>query len=79
MDIIEKYGDTLKSIFMVDQVASSLFYTVFYNFDYLYVTFLKPKYATIISQIIEGCLKCYEDMQNSNDLPKVIECIYAQK
>jgi hypothetical protein len=52
MDIIEKYKDSLKAMFMIDSVASKLFYTVFCNFDYIYNCFLKTKYKGIIDVAI---------------------------
>jgi hypothetical protein len=56
LDIIEKYGDSIKTLFMIDSISSKLFYTVFYNFDYLYYTFMKPKYKLAVSKVISRFL-----------------------
>jgi len=76
MDIIEKYKDSLKALFMVDNVSSKLFYIVYFNFDYVYYQFLKPKYKGIIDVIITNSLECYEEMTNIGDLPKIVETIF---
>ena len=61
MDIIEKYKDSRRESFLVDRVSSKLFYTVYYNFDYIYNWFLKQKYKGIIDKIIANCLKSYDE------------------
>ena len=61
MDIIEKYKDCAKELFMVDRISSKLFYIVYYNFDYIYNCFLKQKYKGIIDKIIANWLKSYDE------------------
>ena len=36
MEIIEKYKDSYKAMFMIDPISMRLFYIVFHNFDYVY-------------------------------------------
>ena len=69
MDIIEKYKDSIKESFLVDRVSSKLFYTVYYNFDYIYNWFLKHKYKGIVDKIIANCLKSYDE---GSDIRKII-------
>lgn len=76
VDIIEKYKDSLKTLFMIDPVCSRLFYLLYFNFDYVYFCFLKPKYKGIIDLIIENVLKCYDKMAYKKDLTGLVEHIF---
>lgn len=73
MDIIEKYKDSLKALFMVDPVSSKLFYFLYFNFDYVYFTFLKVKYQGIIDKIITKTLDCYESVGCKEDFKKILK------
>lgn len=76
MDIIEKYKDMLKALFMMDSVSSKLFYTVYYNFDYIYNCFLKPKYRGIIDVHVQKCIQAYDEMESIQDLKSIISQIF---
>ena len=75
-DIIEKYKDSLKALFMVDPVSSKLFYLLYFNFDYVYFSFLKTKYKGIIDKIITKTLECYDVVRNKEELTQVLHWIF---
>ena len=77
MDIIEKYKDSLKALFMVDPVSSKLFYFLYYNFDYVYFSFLKEKYRGIIDTIITNTLSCYNAIEWKEDFIKILEWVFS--
>lgn len=73
MDIIEKYKDSLKAVFMADPISSRLFYFLYFNFDYVYFAFLKLKYKGIIDVTITKVLECYETIKRKDDYKKLMK------
>lgn len=76
VDIIEKYKDVVKTLFMVDPVCSKLFYILFHNYDKLYFEFLKEKYLGIIDIVIRKVVSCYDNIQQKQELVKVVDSIF---
>eukprot|EP00345_Euplotes_harpa_P004508 CAMPEP_0168332646 /NCGR_PEP_ID=MMETSP0213-20121227/9088_1 /TAXON_ID=151035 /ORGANISM="Euplotes harpa, Strain FSP1.4" /LENGTH=324 /DNA_ID=CAMNT_0008336723 /DNA_START=263 /DNA_END=1238 /DNA_ORIENTATION=- len=76
MDIVEKYKDSLKALFMVDPISSKLFYFLYYNFDYIYYSYLKEKYKGLIDSVIMKTLECYEKIESKESYVSVIKSIF---
>ena len=75
-DIIEKYRDSHKAIFMVDQTACKLFYTLYYNFREVYLEHMMSIYIQPVRDLIGNCLGCYESMHSNADLPEIVKVIF---
>lgn len=71
VDIIEKYKDSMKALFLSDPVCSKLFYILYFNFDYTYFAYLKPKYKGIIDVIVNNIVKCLTGTHHKKDLRRL--------
>lgn len=75
-DIIEKYKDSYKALFLVDPIWSKLFYILYYNFDYVYFHFLKAKYRGRIDVVIKQLISWYTEIAAKEDILNLIPTIF---
>jgi hypothetical protein len=74
--VIENYKDSSKILFLVDPICSKLFYFVYANYSQIYNSFLKPKYIGVIDKMIIDLIQCYDNMESTNDLDKVVDILF---
>ena len=70
-EVIEKFNDISRKLFMSDIMGSRLFYFVFNNFLDEYVKYLSPKYRIRAITVIWLILRCYNKMTDLRHLKRV--------
>lgn len=71
LNVIEKYNEHTRSLFMKDDFGARLVYFVFKNFLREYCLLVKPRYQKEITEKVCMLLNCYRKMRSYGDLDKI--------
>ena len=70
-EVIEKYNEYYRRLFMTDISCSQMFYFVYKNFLNVYYSLIKPKYREEVITLICLLLKCYRKMKSAHHLDRI--------
>eukprot|EP00345_Euplotes_harpa_P012668 CAMPEP_0168345638 /NCGR_PEP_ID=MMETSP0213-20121227/17700_1 /TAXON_ID=151035 /ORGANISM="Euplotes harpa, Strain FSP1.4" /LENGTH=85 /DNA_ID=CAMNT_0008353947 /DNA_START=553 /DNA_END=807 /DNA_ORIENTATION=+ len=70
-EVIEKYNDHYKKLFMTSLTCARMFYFVFSNFLAEYWSLVKVDYRTEVVSLVSLLLNCYKRMRLQSHLDRI--------
>ena len=77
-EVIERFNEISRKLFMSDVMDSRLFYFVFSNFLDVYIKYLSPKYRVRAVTLVCLILRCYNRMTDIDHLKRVCFHLISQ-
>ena len=70
-EVIEKYNENFRKLYMTDITCAQMFYFVYKNFIDVYCSLVKPKYRKEVVTLICLLLNCYKKMKSIHHIERI--------
>ena len=70
-EVIEKYNENYRKLFMTDITWAQMFYFVYKNYLDIYCSLVKPKYRKEVITLICLLLNCYKKMKSAHHIDRI--------